>query len=460
MTARSAKIPVVKGQSYDINIDRLGVNGEGVGNVAGFTVFVPQALQDESVEVTISEVKKTYAVGKLQTIFKKSTERVIPRCNIYADCGGCQLQHMSYKSQLSYKRAQVVDAIERIGKLNGIKVEETLAAPNPWNYRNKVQFPIGRGKEGVIIGCFAQGSHRIIDTDNCHIQMEGNNDIVNAARDIANRLNIPVYNEDRYTGVLRHIVGRVGLNGELMVAIVTATKGLPRGKEFVKMLRTRLPKLVSVQQNIQTYRNNVILGHETKLLWGKPTIKDKIGNLTFNISPRSFFQVNTTQTVNLYNTALDLAALTGKETVIDVYCGTGTITLFLAQRARKVYGIEIVQPAIIDARKNARDNNIKNVEFITGDATKVIPALYKQGIRADIITLDPPRAGCTEIVLQTIVNMKPQRIVYISCNHATLARDLALLCKYGYTAQHVQPVDMFPMTSHVETVALITRTTI
>ncbi len=450
------KVPVEKGKSYEIEIRTLGTSGEGVGRYEDFTVFVPGALPGESVQAAIDEVKKTYAKGHLLKVLRASRDRCAPACPIYEQCGGCQLQHLDYMAQLKAKRQQVIDAVTRIGGQKDLFVEPTIGAESPWNYRNKMQFPIGRVKGKTVIGCFAQGSHEIIDTHDCHIQKEGNNEIVNVVREIITELRIPVYNEDRHTGVLRHVVGRVGENGELMVVIVTATKQLPREKDFVKALRKRLPHVVSIHQNIQTYRNNVIMGRETNLLWGKPTILDRIGRLTFHISPRSFFQVNTKQAEVLYNKALEFANLKGEETVIDAYCGTGTITLFLAQKAREVYGIEIVKPAILDAQKNARDNNVRNAEFIVGDATEVMPRLYKQGVRADVVVVDPPRAGCTETVLKTFANMHPDRIVYVSCNPASLARDIAILEPLGYKAEKVQPVDMFPMTSHVETVALIT----
>lgn len=450
-------IPVCKGQTYELQIDRLGTSGEGVGRYENFTVFVPNALPGETVSVIIEEVKNNYARGRIKQILHESVDRVAPLCELYEECGGCQLQHLSYEAQLYAKRAQVVDALTHIGKLAQIPVMETLRAEEPWNYRNKMQFPIGRNSEKIVIGCFAQGSHRIINTENCHIQRAENNDLANAAREIAEQLHIPVYNEDTHKGVLRHIVGRVGRSNDLMAVIVTATKQLPRAKDFVRMMRERLPNLVSVHQNIQTYRNNVIMGRDTQLLWGQPTIIDSLGRLNFHISPRSFFQVNTRQAERLYEQTLAYADLHGTETVIDAYCGTGTITLFLAQKARKVYGIEIVQPAILDARKNARDNNVKNAEFIVGDATAVMPALYKQGIRPDVVVVDPPRAGCTETVLRTFANMKPQRIVYVSCNPATLARDLAILKELGYLAQEVQPVDLFPQTSHVENVCLLRK---
>ena len=450
-------IPVHKGQTYELHIDRLGTSGEGVGRHENFTIFVPHALPGETVSAVIEDVKSSYARGRIKQILHESVDRVAPLCALYEECGGCQLQHLSYEAQLHAKRAQVVDALTHISKLPQIPVRETLRAEEPWNYRNKMQFPIGRNSGQIVIGCFAQGSHRIINTENCHIQRVENNDLANAAREIAEQLHIPVYNEDTHKGVLRHIVGRVGHSSDLMAVIVTATKQLPRAKDFVRMLRERLPNLVSVHQNVQTYRNNVIMGRDTQLLWGRPTIIDSLGRLNFHISPRSFFQVNTRQAERLYEQALAYADLHGTETVIDAYCGTGTITLFLAQKARKVYGIEIVQPAILDARKNARDNHIKNAEFIVGDATAVMPELYKQGIRPDVVVVDPPRAGCTETVLRTFANMKPQRIVYVSCNPATLARDLAILKELGYLAQEVQPVDLFPQTSHVENVCLLRK---
>ena len=450
-------IPVRKGQTYELHIDRLGTSGEGVGRHENFTIFVPHALPGETVSAVIEDVKSSYARGRIKQILHESVDRVAPLCELYEECGGCQLQHLSYEAQLRAKRAQVVDALTHIGKLPQIPVRETLRAEEPWNYRNKMQFPIGRNSGKIVIGCFAQGSHTIINTENCHIQRAENNDLANAAREIAEQLHIPVYNEDTHKGILRHIIGRVGRSNDLMAVIVTATKQLPRAKDFVRILRERLPNLVSVHQNIQTYRNNVIMGRDTQLLWGRPTIIDSLGRLNFHISPRSFFQVNTKQAERLYEQALAYADLHGTETVIDAYCGTGTITLFLAQKARKVYGIEIVQPAILDARKNARDNHAKNVEFIVGDATAVMPALYKQGIRPDVVVVDPPRAGCTETVLRTFANMKPQRIVYVSCNPVTLARDLAILKELGYLAQEVQPVDLFPQTSHVESVCLLRK---
>ena len=302
------KVPVEKGQTYEIPIFSLGTSGEGVGRYDDFTVFVPNALPGETVRAVIDDVKKSYARGHVVKIVKASKDRVTPPCPIYDQCGGCQLMHLDYMAQLRAKRQQVIDAITRIGKQRDVDVLPTLGAATPWNYRNKMQFPVGREKGKTVIGCFAQGSHAIIDTTDCRIQAQGNNAIVNAVRDVVEKLNISVYNEDRHTGVLRHVMGRVGLDGD-MVVLVTATEKLPHERELVKLLRARLPHVVRIQQNIQTYHNNVILGRETRLLWGRPTILDKIGRLKFHISPRSFFQVNSQQAEVLYGKALFVGQL-------------------------------------------------------------------------------------------------------------------------------------------------------
>ena len=451
------EIPVEKGKTYEVEIRSLGSGGEGVGSYEGFAVFVPGALPGEKARVFMEEVKKKYARGRVKELLKESEDRVVPVCAVYERCGGCQLQHLDYMAQLEAKRRQVIDAMTRIGKRPDLFVEPVLGASSPWNYRNKMQFPIGKRKGHIVIGCFARGSHEIVDTTGCHIQKEGNNEVVNAVREIVAKLGIPPYDEDRHSGALRHVVGRVGRNGDIMAVLVTATERLPGEKAFVRLLRAKLPKLVSIHQNIQTYRNNVIMGRETRLLWGRPTILDSIGRLKFHISPRSFFQVNTEQAEVLYGKALEYAGLSGGEIVIDAYCGTGTISLFLARKSRKVYGIEIVKPAILDAQKNARDNNVRNVEFLVGDATQVMPRLHRQGVNADVIVTDPPRAGCTPVVLETFAHMEPRTIVYVSCNPASLARDIAILDGLGYRATTVQPVDMFPNTSSVECVAKLTR---
>ena len=452
-----------------IKIHGLGSSGEGVGkamrnaqcvmrnDLDGLAVFVEGALPNEEVIAEITLRKKNYAVARLVEVVKKSSERTEPFCPLYENCGGCQLQHMNYSAQLKWKRQQVVDAIERIGKIGDVKIFDTLGMENPLRYRNKMQFPVGKGRDGLLIGCYARGSHKIIDAQSCMIQNVGNDKILAAVRKVAAKFNLPPYDEDSHRGFLRHVMGRVGCNGELMIVLVTAAKNFPNEKNFVRALFKELPEVTSIQQNIQTFRNNVILGRDTKILYGKPTIHDKIGNLKFNISARSFFQVNTKQTEILYETALNFAELHGHETVIDVYCGTGTISLFMAKRARKVIGVEIVSSAVADAKKNARENNIRNAEFIVGDAVKILPRLAESDVEADVIVIDPPRAGCDKKVLETFAKIAPEKIIYVSCNPATLARDLAILEELGYRAKKIQPVDMFPFTSHVESVTQILK---
>ncbi|MBR0261283.1 MAG: 23S rRNA (uracil(1939)-C(5))-methyltransferase RlmD [Selenomonadaceae bacterium] len=434
-----------------IKIHGLGSSGEGVGKLDELIIFVEGALPDEEVLAEIETVKKNYAVGRLVEVVKKSSERVEPFCPLYKNCGGCQLQHLSYPAQLKWKRQQVVDAIERIGKIDSAEIFNTLGMKNPLRYRNKMQFPVGKNLQ---IGCYARGSHKIIDAQSCMIQNAGNDKILSAVRNVAKKFNLQPYNEDTHKGFLRHVMGRVGCNGELMIVLVTAAKNFPNEKNFVRALLKEIPNVTSIQQNVQTFHNNVILGRDTKILYGKPTIHDKIGRLSFNISARSFFQVNTAQAEVLYKTALDFAELHGHETIIDAYCGTGTISLFMAKKTRKVIGIEVVSSAIADAKKNARENNIRNAEFIVGDVVKVLPKILEP---ADVVIVDPPRAGCDKKVLETFAAMKPDKIIYVSCNPATLARDLKILYELGYLTKKIQPVDMFPFTSHVESVAQLIK---
>ena len=456
--AEKFKVPVEKGKTYTIDILRLGSNGEGVGRVENFTVFVDGALPGETVTARITFVKKQYATGRLEKVQKPSEHRVKPPCSVYADCGGCQLQHLSYEGQLAEKRQQVQDAVERIGKLKDVPVLSTIGADDPWAYRNKMQLPVGGDKKSLHIGCFAEKSHRIIDIDACPIQKGGNNEIIPVVRQWMKAYKIPAYDEDRGTGIVRHIMGRTGVHsGEIMVCIVTAVPMVPHMKELVQMLRKDVPGLTSVIQNINSRHTNVILGNKTKVIYGSPTISDSIGDLSFRISAQSFFQVNSEQAQKLYDTALSYADLKGNETVVDVYCGTGTITLFLAKRAKFAYGIEIVEPAIRDAVKNAKDNGVKNAHFVCGDAAYKLPELLRSGVKPDVIVIDPPRAGCEEKVLNAIASVKPERVVYVSCNPATLARDLAYMKTRGYETQKVQPVDMFPQTHHVECVVLLTK---
>ena len=447
-----------KNDILTVTCDSIGTNGEGIARHDGTTLFVPYFLTGERARVKVLKVKGNAAYAKVEELLTPAEDRVRPACPVFARCGGCQLQHMSYDGELQEKQGQVRDALERIGHLTGIDVLPTLGAATPWEYRNKMQFPAAAAKGKAVVGCYAAGSHRVIDVASCAIQKAGNNDILRIVRQWMNDYHVPAYNEQTHTGVVRHVMGRVGVRtGELMVCLVTAQTDVPHTAELIGMLREGLPKLTSVVQNINTRRTNVILGPETKVLYGTPTIHDSIGPLTFNISAQSFFQVNSEQAQRLYEKALEFADLQGDETVADVYCGTGTITLFLAQKAKNVYGIEIVAPAIHDAVKNAADNGVTNAEFILGDAVEKLPELIKSGVRPDVIVLDPPRAGCGEPVLEAIAQSQPKRVVYVSCNPATLARDLAYLNDHGYQPVKVQPVDMFPRTHHVETVVLLSK---
>lgn len=454
-----SKIPVQLGQKYEINITGMGQSGEGVGRFENFTVFIPYALPGETVEAKITLVKKNYATGEIVSILEKTSDRIKPICKVYDDCGACQLQHYSYEAQLNAKKQKVIDMMEHIAIKKDIIIHPTMPSVHEWHYRNKMQFPIGRNKkEGIIVGCYAHSSHNIINTENCHIQKHTNNVIANAVREMATKFKLSVYDEKTHYGLLRHVVGRTNRDEtECMVVLVTAQPKIPRVREIVNFLRSKIPNLTSVVQNINTGRNNIIMGKECKILWGASHITDRLGSLKFKISALSFFQVNTEQAEKLYECALKYANLTGKETVIDGYCGTGTISLFLAQKAKKVYGMEIVPEAIRDAIANARDNNIRNAEFLTGDAAKLMPQLYRKGLRPDVIVTDPPRAGCAPEVLKTFAAMRPKRIVYVSCNPASLARDIGILDELGYKATEIQPVDMFPQTGHVETVVLLSK---
>ena len=450
------QIPVKQGDKIELLVTGLGSSGEGVGKYEGFTIFVKGALPEESVEVTITLVKKSYAVGRLERIITASPERVQPACPVYEACGGCQLQHLSYKGQLAVKRQQVQDALTRIGHLN-VEVLPVLGAANPWSYRNKMQFPAAINAEGELqIGCYATATHSVIDTESCLISQEANNAIMKTVRTWMKHYNISAYDEKTGKGIVRHIMGRVGVHsGEVMAVIITSGYELPHRAVLIEWLKRYVPGLVSVVQNINKKQTNVVMGPKTKLLYGSETIKDSLGSLSFHISAQSFFQVNSEQAEKLYNKALEFAALSGDETVVDVYCGTGTISLYLARHAKKVYGIEIVAPAVENAKKNAEENNCQNAEFILGDAAVELPKLLNSGVEPDVILVDPPRAGCEEKVLAAIAGVRPRRIVYVSCGPASLARDLAYLEEHGYKTMLVQPVDMFPATSHIENVVLL-----
>ncbi|GAA0361942.1 23S rRNA (uracil1939-C5)-methyltransferase [Bacillus horti] len=449
-----------KNEYVDVYIDDLSHEGLGVGKVDGYTLFIKDALPGEKVKAKVTKTKKRFGFARLLEIIEHSPHRVEPPCPIYAQCGGCQLQHLGYEEQLRQKEQQVRSQLTKIGgiDLEQVKVHPTLGMSEPWRYRNKAQVPIGENEGGLIGGFYRQGTHDIIDMQECLIQHEANDEVIQKTKDIAQELGIRAYDEQKHSGLLRHVVVKYGFyTQELMIVLITKEETIPHKEMFIEKLRESFPNLKSIIRNVNKAKTNVIFGEQTKVLWGEEYIYDQIGDIRFAISARSFYQVNPQQTKVLYDKALEYAQLQGHETVIDAYCGIGTISLFLAQKAKKVLGVEVVPEAIADAKRNARLNHIENAEFAVGEAEKVIPWWKAQGITADVIVVDPPRKGCDEALLETIIQMKPERVVYVSCNPSTLARDLKFLEDGGFKTVEVQPVDMFPHTSHVECVVLLQR---
>ena len=453
---------VEKNKEYIFDIISQGYEGEGIAKIDNkYPIFIEGALKGEKVKVRIVKVNKNFAYGKLIEVLEASEERVNPLCAIYKRCGGCKLQHASYKAQLDFKWDRVKDCVSKIGKLDPTIVKYPLGMENPWRYRNKVQLPIGLINGEVKIGFFAPRSHDIIDMESCLIQDEIGDKVVKLTREWIEKFNIRPYNVDgEYDekGIVRHIMIRRGFTtNEVMIVLVTNGEKLPHKEEFVDLMVKNIPGIKSVIQNINSKKTNVILGLESKTLWGEDTISDYIGDFRFNISPLSFFQVNPTQTEVLYGKALEYANLTGNEEVFDAYCGTGTITLFLSQKAKKVYGVEIIPQAIDNAWINAKENKVENVEFFVGESEVVIPDLINKGVKADVVVVDPPRKGCDKKLLDAITNIDAKKIVYVSCDPSTLGRDLKVLDENGYKTLEVQPVDMFPNTAHIENVALLIK---
>ena len=448
-----------KNKEYVVDIVDIGQGGVGIGKYEGFTVFVEGGLIQDKVKVKINKSKKNYAVGDIVEIIEKSPFRVDRICSDnLKDCGGCQIQELDYNKQLELKTNEVKQVISRIGKLENVKIHETIGMESPCRYRNKAQFPIQNINGETAIGFYKKKSHDVIPTDMCVIQHDINDKIIKIIKTYIQAYNVSIYNENTHTGVLRHLVTKVGFTtNEVMVVLVANGDNLPYLNELASVLEENIPGFKTLVLNVNKAKTNVILGKENKVIYGNGKINDYIGDLVFEISPLSFFQVNPVQTEVLYNKALEYAELKENDTVFDIYCGIGSISLFLAQKATKVYGIEIVEDAIKDAKINARLNNLNNVEFYVGKAEEVVPKMYSEGKTANVVVVDPPRKGCDEKVLDTIVSMKPDRVVYVSCNPSTLARDLAYLDERGYKCIEVQPVDMFPHTMHVETVAKLRR---
>ena len=471
-----------KNDCVELTIEDIGVSGEGIGKVDGYTLFVKDTVIGDVVRVKIMKAKKNYGYARLMDIIKPSKDRVEPACPIARQCGGCQIQAMNYNAQLKYKQKLVKDNLLRIGGLTeGADYEmcEILGMDTPFRYRNKAQYPVGEDKDGnIVMGFYAGHTHSIIacPDDDCMLGHSDNTFILNAVKEWMKEYRVRAYNENIHKGTVRHVLIRTGYHtDEVMVCLVTkkmlrkeAADGLVKAIQKLKL------NVASLVVNINKEDTNVILGKECITLYGRPYIEDYIGDIKFQISPLSFYQVNPKQTEVLYNKALEFAGLKGNESVWDMYCGIGTISLFLAKKAAKVYGVEIVPQAIEDAKNNAKINNIDNAEFFVGKAEEVVPAFYKKqtGVqsdndstdskeydmtRPDVVVVDPPRKGCDKKLLDTIVSMTPDRIVYVSCDSATLARDLKLLVEYGYKVEKVQPVDQFGNTVHVETVCLLSK---
>lgn len=448
-----------KNKEYVVDIVDIGQGGVGIGKYEGFTVFIEGGLIQDKVKVRINKSKKNYAVGDIVEIIEKSPFRVDRICSDdLKDCGGCQIQELDYNKQLELKTNEVKQVISRIGKLENVEIHETIGMQSPCRYRNKAQFPIQNINGSTAIGFYKKKSHDVIPTDMCVIQHDINDKIIKIIKTYIQAYNVSIYNETTHTGVLRHLVTKVGFTtNEVMVVLVANGTNLPHLNELASVLKENILGFKTLVLNVNKAKTNVILGKENKVIYGNGKINDYIGDLVFEISPLSFFQVNPVQTEVLYNKALEYAELKENDTVFDIYCGIGSISLFLAQKATKVYGIEIVEDAIKDAKINAKLNNLNNVEFYVGKAEEVVPKMYSEGKTANVVVVDPPRKGCDEKVLDTIVSMKPDRVVYVSCNPSTLARDLAYLDERGYKCVEIQPVDMFPHTMHVETVAKLRR---
>nr|WP_078549888.1 23S rRNA (uracil(1939)-C(5))-methyltransferase RlmD [Litchfieldia alkalitelluris] len=448
-------IKLQEGQTFPLTIKRLGINGEGVGFFKKQVVFVPGALPGEEVVVEATKVQEKFAEGKIKKIRKKSEHRIAPPCPIYEQCGGCQLQHLDYHQQLKEKRDIVVQAFERYTNVSieELNIKQTLGMEDPWNYRNKSQFQVGLQKQKVIAGLYGINSHYLIDIADCMVQHEATNKVTQVIKRILQDLKISIYNERNRKGLVRTIVTRVGVeSGEVQVVLITAEKNIPRKQVLVEEITKRLPEVKSIVQNINGNKTSLIFGDVTQPLHGKEVIQETLGDLQFELSARAFFQLNPYQTVKLYDEVKKAAQLTGNEKIVDAYCGVGTIGLWLAKDAAELRGMDTIGEAIADAKKNAKRHGIDNATYVTGKAEEWLPKWVKEGWKPDVVVVDPPRTGCDSKLLETVMKVKPKKLVYVSCNPSTLAKDIKTLSK-NYKVNYVQPVDMFPHTAHVECVS-------
>ena len=442
---------VSKNEEYVVDIIDNGTDGEGIAKIEGYTLFINGAIKGEKVKTLVVKANKTYGYGKLVEIIESSKDREEPICPHYKRCGGCALQHMTYGAQMRFKEEKVEKTLAKFGITN-VLFEPIIGMGIPYNYRNKAQYPCQDGK----IGFYSQRTHEVIENDLCYIQDEEADKLAKRAFELLIKLGNTCYNEASRNGLLRHIMVRVGKNSEeLMLVIITNGNDIIDKEEFVSNISKEFKNLKSIIQNINNDNTNIIMGKKCITLFGEDTIVDMLGDYKFKISPLSFYQVNPVQTEALYNAAIEMANLNGTETAFDLYCGIGTISAFLSAKCKKVYGVEIVPEAIEDAKENAILNGINNIEYRCGAAEELIPQMYEEGISADVVFVDPPRKGCDKALLDTIIKMKLEKMIYISCNVATLGRDLQYLIENGFELKKVQPVDQFPQTPHVETICVL-----
>ena len=449
---------LAKNQCFEMTCESFGQDAQGVCRQDGIAVFVPGLLPGERAHVRIVKPEKRYAFGRIEELLEKSPDRAEPFCPIYKRCGGCVCQHMTYAASLAFKRRQVQDLLERVGGLS-IEVPPVLGMAYPFGYRNKGAYPVAQVGGAPACGFFAPRSHDLVSLpqNGCAIQGEDSAKATQAVLTWMRQNNVPAYDELTGRGLVRHIMTRSTTHGELMVVLVVTRADIPKAGQLIELLKAAVSGLCSICLSINSRRTNVILGTDIRVLWGKGTMEDTLCGLRFSVSPLSFFQVNPAQTEKLYGLALEYAGLTGNETVVDAYCGAGTISLLLAQKAKEVIGIEIVPEAIQNANENAARNHIENAVFHVGATEELLPKLVSDGLRPDVIVLDPPRKGCDPAVLSAIVAAAPKRVVYVSCGAPTLARDAKILTAGGYVAEKVQCVDMFCWTGAVETVMVLSK---
>ncbi|GIN63768.1 putative RNA methyltransferase YfjO [Robertmurraya siralis] len=447
-------------QTFPLTIKRLGINGEGVGYFKRQVVFVPGALPGEEVVVEATKVQPKFAEGRIKKIRKKSPYRVQPPCPVYEECGGCQLQHLRYDQQLKEKRDIVIQALERHTKLPvaQIDIRETIGMDDPWNYRNKSQFQVGSRDGQILAGLYGINSHKLVNIQQCVVQHPLTNKATEAVKQILQDLKIPIYNERSRKGIVRTIVARVGIQtGELQIVLITSQKNLPQQDLLVERIKKAVPEVRSIVQNVNGQKTSLIFGDQSITLEGTDFIQETLGDLQFELSARTFFQLNPEQTIRLYNEVKNAAGLTGTEKVVDAYCGVGTIGLWIAEQAGEIRGMDIIRESIEDAKKNAERHGIKHAKYVVGKAEEIMPKWVKQGWKPDVVIVDPPRTGLDQQLLKTILQVKPKKVVYVSCNPSTLAKDIAVLAP-KYKVEYMQPVDMFPQTAHVETCVMLCRT--